>query len=712
MTATLLEKPATEQTLEEAGSADRTARLESSRGDLAARLYFILSGAFFVAACIAGFLWAASVMSPAVVGLSEANAQIAPHGNLLPVLWNVTVYGWLSSAAFGAVIYVVPRLTGSPLRFPGLLILNAAAWAGLVGIGALATSAGFGRPLWLLEYPAPVHVAMAASALLVLGVVLLSVIGRLEPRMYPSLWYFVAALLWLPAALILGALPLYAGVGQAIQAAFAAQSVIGLWLFVVAAGVAYYVIPKESGSPLYSRRLAQLSLWGFGIFWVFTGGVRLIFSPASGAYQSSAIAFAIAATIPLLATVANLTKSLKGLWAQVVESSVMRWMVAGIVSLVVYSIVMPFSALRSINQITGLTGVLFGVDRLLLFGVAGSWLVGAAYFALPRITGRVWGYPRLVDAHLGFFTTGLVLVVIGDIVGGAVQGFLVNSGAAQAFPVSYGGAWQTVAGPQRWFAGMAAVGWTALAISAVLAVFNGSRSLVGGKPGVVETVSLPEELAGIREQVEVVPEETRKRIVEPLALPVVSAVALVVIVYSVSRILLAVQQFGSKAAATSLALVMAAAILGGAALVAAAPKLKPGFLAAILIVALGAVIGGGAVAQSRLDVAQEPATVQHEASAAQTTLGVVAENIAFDKTSLEAAAGVVVAIEFENKDPVDHNLALYADEQMRNPIFQGKIIGRGSITYTFTTPSQSGTYYFFCDVHPNMKGTFRVTGGT
>jgi cbb3-type cytochrome oxidase subunit 1/plastocyanin len=709
VTATLVQETAAPEVSETGGSAGETPELESSRGDLAARLYFSFSGLFFLATCAAGLLWAASVMSPAVVGLSEANAQVAPHGNLLPVLWNIAVYGWLSSAAFGAVLYVVPRLTGAPLRFPTLLVLNSLGWAALVGVGALAVSAGFGRPLWLLEYPPVIHVAMAGSALVVLGAVLLSVMGRLEPRLYPSLWYFVAGLLWLAAALVLGALPLYAGIGQAIQSAFVAQCVIGLWLFVTAAGTAYYVIPKASSSPLYSVRLAQLSLWGFALFWVFTGGVRLVFSPTSGAYQSTSIAFAIAATVPLLATVANLTKGLKGLWSQLAESSVLRWMTAGIVALAVYSVVMPLSVLRSINQITGLTGASVGVDRLLLFGVVGAWLIGSVYFALPRISGRQWAYPRLVDTHLGLFVAGIAIVVTAEIVGGAVQGFVANSGAGRAFPVSYGEAWQAVAGPQRWFAGMAAVGWAALAISAVLAVSNAIRSLVGGRPGLVETVSMPQELVGIREQVEIVPEEARRRVIEPIALPLLSTVGVVVIVYSASRILIAVQRFGSKTAATALALVIAGVILGASALIAAFPKVKSGFLTAVLVIALGAVIGGGALAQSKLNAASEPAATP-ESPQASVTISLVAQNIAFDKDRIEAPAGVVVSIDFENKDSVDHNFALYQDEQMKTPIFQGTIISKGSTTYTFTTPSQPGSYFFFCDVHPIMKGTFQVVG--
>ncbi len=39
----------------------------------------------------------------------------------------------------------------------------------------------------------------------------------------------------------------------------------------------------------------------------------------------------------------------------------------------------------------------------------------------------------------------------------------------------------------------------------------------------------------------------------------------------------------------------------------------------------------------------------------------------------------------------------------------GEIItGPAETTYTFTAPSEPGTYYFQCDVHPSMNGDFIV----
>jgi predicted lipoprotein with Yx(FWY)xxD motif/plastocyanin len=95
------------------------------------------------------------------------------------------------------------------------------------------------------------------------------------------------------------------------------------------------------------------------------------------------------------------------------------------------------------------------------------------------------------------------------------------------------------------------------------------------------------------------------------------------------------------------------------------------------------------------------------------TLNITAVNIAFDKSTLTVKAGSSVTLIFENQDTgIPHNVSIYqnlAGGQVKS-IFVGEIIkGPNTITYTFTAPAAGATYFFQCDVHPNMTGTFVVT---
>jgi plastocyanin len=91
---------------------------------------------------------------------------------------------------------------------------------------------------------------------------------------------------------------------------------------------------------------------------------------------------------------------------------------------------------------------------------------------------------------------------------------------------------------------------------------------------------------------------------------------------------------------------------------------------------------------------------------------ITARNLAFDRAALSAPAGATVVLTFVNDDPgVQHNVAFYMDASASTPIFRGAIAtGRSTTIYTFTAPSQPGTYFFRCDVHPaQMTGSFVVT---
>ena len=93
------------------------------------------------------------------------------------------------------------------------------------------------------------------------------------------------------------------------------------------------------------------------------------------------------------------------------------------------------------------------------------------------------------------------------------------------------------------------------------------------------------------------------------------------------------------------------------------------------------------------------------------TVTLTAQSLSFDKSSITVPSGAQVTISFNNNDSgIPHNFSLYADSNMTQSLYIGKIInGPATTTYTFTAPSKAGTYFFRCDVHPTqMTGTFIV----
>ena len=93
------------------------------------------------------------------------------------------------------------------------------------------------------------------------------------------------------------------------------------------------------------------------------------------------------------------------------------------------------------------------------------------------------------------------------------------------------------------------------------------------------------------------------------------------------------------------------------------------------------------------------------------TVSLSAQDIAFDMSTITVPAGADVTVNFDNEDNgIPHNFAVYTDSSASQSIFVGDTItGPDTTTYTFTAPSDPGTYYFRCDVHPQqMNGDFVV----
>jgi plastocyanin len=94
-------------------------------------------------------------------------------------------------------------------------------------------------------------------------------------------------------------------------------------------------------------------------------------------------------------------------------------------------------------------------------------------------------------------------------------------------------------------------------------------------------------------------------------------------------------------------------------------------------------------------------------------VAISAHNLAFSSSTMQLTAGQASTISFDNQDPgTQHNIGIYQDAAYTNEVFKGVIVV-GPSTFTYQVPAlAAGTYYFKCDIHPTMKGTVTVSGGS
>jgi plastocyanin len=124
-------------------------------------------------------------------------------------------------------------------------------------------------------------------------------------------------------------------------------------------------------------------------------------------------------------------------------------------------------------------------------------------------------------------------------------------------------------------------------------------------------------------------------------------------------------------------------------------------LPAALVVSWLVLNGGGSMA------AVERPQAAASCSPSGNQLQITAFDQKFNKDCLAAPAGQNFTVEFNNLDRgIPHNLAIYADETAAKTYFKGELVdGPGKMTYS-VPGVPAGTWFFRCDPHPDMKGTF------
>jgi plastocyanin len=83
---------------------------------------------------------------------------------------------------------------------------------------------------------------------------------------------------------------------------------------------------------------------------------------------------------------------------------------------------------------------------------------------------------------------------------------------------------------------------------------------------------------------------------------------------------------------------------------------------------------------------------------------VSANALKFDKADVAVPAGKAFQLTFTNQESAPHNVAIYTDASAATNLFRGEIFSSGSKVYDVPA-LEAGTYFFRCDVHPDMTGT-------
>jgi len=377
-----------------------------------------------------GFFWA--IFAPAVGILLSLkfnypdllSTQHSHFGRLRPVHVNGVIFGVFSAIFLGLVYYMVPKLTGVRMYRETWSKYAVWLWNGTLLLALLSVLFGYNKGLEVAELPNPLPLGLIA-ALVIIGIqVFMSIARRNEEKIYVSLWYIIAALVWTGINLVYGNLVVpYAapGVNNAALHGLFLHYVVGLWITPAGLSVVYFFLPVAARSPLYSHKLSLVGFWSLAFFYPFVGIHHYLFSPIPAWTQTVAIVASVMLIIPVWTVVVNFFGTLKGNWSKFHDDFTVKLIIFGAAMYFIGSTQGSVEALRSIQKPTHFTDFVIAHSHATVFGGYVIWVLSACYYVWPRVTGAVF-HESIAKASTWMIMLGISGMVFILTLQGLIQG--------------------------------------------------------------------------------------------------------------------------------------------------------------------------------------------------------------------------------------------------------------------------------------------------
>ncbi len=405
-----------------------------------------------------------------------AGVEFLSYGRLRAVHDTVLVFGWLTVAGFAAAYSIIPRLTMAQLHNEVLGAASVVFWniALFVGVGALLFGWNQGRPLAELVFP--VDLALLVMMFFVLYNVALTAVHRRERTLYVAAWYVLAGVLLLPLVYLVGNLPVFTGMTDAIVSGFYLNAIEMLWLLPVGLAVAYYVVPVETGNQLASTVVARTGFWVLMFAGGWAGHRFYIKGPGPEYLESMAIGMVFVLLIPVLSAVSNLLATGQGRWGLLGHAYGLRFAVAGLGLALLWISLVVLGAVPQVHRLVGLTMWVSGVRHLATYGVFTAFAFALIYHVFPLMIGRDWWSRPAASFHFWATVGGVTVGSAVLLVAGVVQGASQQTWARVGDPELLGAAFQSQVVLLRGFQVVGALAFAVVAAAQYVFAVNAFRT--------------------------------------------------------------------------------------------------------------------------------------------------------------------------------------------------------------------------------------------
>jgi cytochrome c oxidase cbb3-type subunit 1 len=353
-------------------------------------------------------------------------------GRLRPIHVNGVIFGTFSTLFLGLCYYIVPKLAQVRIYkeewgYPMLWIWNLALIAGFASLAM-----GYNQGLEAAEFPLLIDIIIWIALLGVTVQLLVTVARRKEPGLYVSLWYLVAALVWMDINWPFGnfiipyAIP---GINNAALHGLYIHYIVGLWITPAGYVLIYYFLPASVRNPLYSHKLSLIGFWSLALFYPFVGIHHYLFSPIADWAETISIMMSVLLILPVWTVLQNFFGTMMGRWQGFAGNLTAKFLITGALMYLIGCFQGSTEALQALQRPTHFTDFVIAHSHLTIFGTFVLWALAGVVYVWPRVSGRElysfrmanWGYWLIT---MGISTMGVILTAQG-----LQQGFMLIAGA-------------------------------------------------------------------------------------------------------------------------------------------------------------------------------------------------------------------------------------------------------------------------------------------
>lgn len=352
---------------------------------------------------------------------------------------NEIAYGCLVNGFLGCLYYAVPRLTGRAVLSAKLGWFVWYVWQLCVILTSVGQILGYAQGVEWGETPTgfrpgsfelnyvPVDFLIEVGAVLVALQFLAPIAKSMNQRLYVSLWYVSAGLVWLILTYVMGntlvewTMP---GSSGAATAGLFIHDLVGLFVTPLGWGMVYFFVPAILRRPIWSHALSVIGFWALAFFYPLNGVHHFLLSSIPMSVQYGAVISTMAVEIVVTTVIVNFFGTMWGHGAALRTNLPLRWFYTGMVLYFITCLQCAVHTTLTVQEIIHFTDWVPGHAHLVMFGVFTYWLIGAITWLWPRLTGNDWYDRRLNHLQYWLSVVGLVIMFVDLLAAGLVMGYM------------------------------------------------------------------------------------------------------------------------------------------------------------------------------------------------------------------------------------------------------------------------------------------------